>query len=177
MKLDAKRREYDIVVIGEEAHLAYNRVGLTSFFQHRKVEDLYLNPEEWVCSDYPSYKTCTDQSVVSCSTRRLAELPPQHQSHIHHTRFQDRHMFEWRHRLLRYPCHCNWIRRFTTKTYSRPRCRRCLRLQNNRRFGKTHYFLCITKRHNRSSSWWWFTWPGSSTRDDGFGSLREGQID
>jgi nitrite reductase (NAD(P)H) len=48
MKLDAKRREYDIVVIGEESHLAYNRVGLTSFFQHRKVENLYLNPKEWV---------------------------------------------------------------------------------------------------------------------------------
>lgn len=48
MKLDAKRREYDIVVIGEEPHLAYNRVGLTSFFQHRKVENLYLNPQGWV---------------------------------------------------------------------------------------------------------------------------------
>jgi NAD(P)H-nitrite reductase large subunit len=48
MKLDAKRREYDIIVIGEESHLAYNRVGLTSFFQHRKVENLYLNPQEWV---------------------------------------------------------------------------------------------------------------------------------
>lgn len=48
MKLDAKRREYDITVIGEEPYLAYNRVGLTSFFQHRKVENLYLNPEEWV---------------------------------------------------------------------------------------------------------------------------------
>jgi nitrite reductase (NAD(P)H) len=47
MKLDAKRREYDIIVIGEESHLAYNRVGLTSFFQHRKVENLYLNPKEW----------------------------------------------------------------------------------------------------------------------------------
>ena len=54
MKLDAKRREYDIVVIGEEAHLAYNRVGLTSFFQHRKVENLYLNPKEWV--GFPSYE-------------------------------------------------------------------------------------------------------------------------
>ncbi|KAE8440673.1 hypothetical protein EG329_006825 [Mollisiaceae sp. DMI_Dod_QoI] len=50
MKLDAKRREYDIIVIGEEAHLAYNRVGLTSFFQHRKVENLYLNPKEWYSS-------------------------------------------------------------------------------------------------------------------------------
>ena len=48
LKLDVKRREYDVVVIGEEPHLAYNRVGLTSFFQHRKVENLYLNPREWV---------------------------------------------------------------------------------------------------------------------------------
>ncbi|KIW63146.1 nitrite reductase [NAD(P)H], large subunit, variant 2 [Phialophora macrospora] len=47
LKLDAKRREYDVVVIGEEPHLAYNRVGLTSFFQHRQVESLYLNPEAW----------------------------------------------------------------------------------------------------------------------------------
>ena len=50
MKLDVKRREYDIIVIGEEAHLAYNRVGLTSFFQHRTVEDLYLNPASWYAS-------------------------------------------------------------------------------------------------------------------------------
>ncbi|KAL9103989.1 MAG: hypothetical protein Q9163_001009 [Psora crenata] len=47
MKMDAKRREYDVVVIGEEPHLAYNRVGLTSFFQHRKAENLYLNPRDW----------------------------------------------------------------------------------------------------------------------------------
>jgi len=48
MRLDAERREYGIVVIGEEAHLAYNREGLTSFFQHQKAENLYLNPKEWV---------------------------------------------------------------------------------------------------------------------------------
>ena len=48
MKYDVKRRDYDVVVIGEEPHLAYNRVGLTSFFQHRVVENLYLNPKEWV---------------------------------------------------------------------------------------------------------------------------------
>ncbi|KAI0120882.1 nitrite reductase [Hypoxylon sp. NC0597] len=47
LKLDARAREYDIVVIGEEPHLAYNRVGLTSFFNHRKVDNLYLNPKEW----------------------------------------------------------------------------------------------------------------------------------
>lgn len=50
LKFDVKRREYDIIVIGEEPHLAYNRVGLTSFFQHREVENLYLNPKEWVRS-------------------------------------------------------------------------------------------------------------------------------
>jgi len=48
LKLDARAREYDIVVVGEEPHVAYNRVGLTSFFEHRKVENLYLNPVEWV---------------------------------------------------------------------------------------------------------------------------------
>jgi nitrite reductase (NAD(P)H) len=35
-------------VVGEEKHVAYNRVGLTTFFEHRKVENLYLNPLEWV---------------------------------------------------------------------------------------------------------------------------------
>jgi nitrite reductase (NAD(P)H) len=53
LKLDARTREYNIVVIGEEPHVAYNRVGLTSFFTHRLVENLYLNPLEWV-SQSPS---------------------------------------------------------------------------------------------------------------------------
>lgn len=47
-KLDSEKRHYDLVVIGEEPHLAYNRVGLTSFFEHRNIEELYLNPKEWV---------------------------------------------------------------------------------------------------------------------------------
>lgn len=50
LKLDVKRREYEITVIGEEPHLAYNRVGLTSFFQHREAENLYLNPASWYAS-------------------------------------------------------------------------------------------------------------------------------
>ncbi len=43
-------REYDIVVVGggEETHLAHNRVGLPDFFEHRKIENLYLNPVTWV---------------------------------------------------------------------------------------------------------------------------------
>lgn len=48
LKLDARSREYKIVVVGEEPYLAYNRVGLTTFFEHRKVENLYLNPLDWV---------------------------------------------------------------------------------------------------------------------------------
>ncbi|KAI1847657.1 hypothetical protein JX266_006509 [Neoarthrinium moseri] len=56
LKLDARSREYDIVVIGEEPHLAYNRVGLTSFFDHRKVENLYLNPQDWYASHAPESK-------------------------------------------------------------------------------------------------------------------------
>jgi nitrite reductase (NAD(P)H) len=82
MKLDAKRREYDIIVIGEEGHLAYNRVGLTSFFQHRKVENLYLNPREWVSLSTPmkSRASLTTHTVL-CLPRRLPELPPEHESH------------------------------------------------------------------------------------------------
>lgn len=48
IKYDMERRQYDIVVLGEEPYVAYNRVGLTSFFEHRKVENLYLEPKEWV---------------------------------------------------------------------------------------------------------------------------------
>ncbi|KAI0155152.1 nitrite reductase [Xylariaceae sp. FL1272] len=53
LKLDSRAREYDIIVIGDEPHFAYNRVGLTSFFAHRKVENLYLAPEEWYSNYAP----------------------------------------------------------------------------------------------------------------------------
>jgi nitrite reductase (NAD(P)H) len=42
---------YDIVVVGDEPHLAYNRVGLTSYFKHRAIEQLYMQPKEWVRYD------------------------------------------------------------------------------------------------------------------------------
>ena len=29
---DKKRKEYQVVLLGEEKHIAYNRVGLTSYF-------------------------------------------------------------------------------------------------------------------------------------------------
>lgn len=47
LKEDPEHTRFEIVVIGEEPHVAYNRVGLTSFFEHRKIEELYLNPTEW----------------------------------------------------------------------------------------------------------------------------------
>ncbi|KAM3555839.1 hypothetical protein ARSEF4850_005812 [Beauveria asiatica] len=47
LKYDTKEREYDVTVLGEEPYLAYNRVGLTSFFSHREIPNLYLNPQEW----------------------------------------------------------------------------------------------------------------------------------
>ncbi|RDW71782.1 nitrite reductase-like protein [Coleophoma crateriformis] len=71
MKLDAKRREYDIIVIGEESHLAYNRVGLTSFFQHRKVENLYLNPREW-------YSNVPEGSLNYHLNTRVIEIHTKH---------------------------------------------------------------------------------------------------
>ncbi|QDS68561.1 hypothetical protein FKW77_000292, partial [Venturia effusa] len=46
MKMDTQR-EYDVVVIGEEPHLAYNRVALTSYFKTRNIEELFMNPREW----------------------------------------------------------------------------------------------------------------------------------
>ncbi|PMD55766.1 nitrite reductase-like protein [Hyaloscypha bicolor E] len=71
IKLDAKRREYDIIVIGDEGHLAYNRVGLTSFFQHRKVENLYLNPKEW-------YSACPPGSLNYHLNTKVTEIHPEH---------------------------------------------------------------------------------------------------
>ncbi|PHH88507.1 hypothetical protein CDD83_7445 [Cordyceps sp. RAO-2017] len=47
LKYDARAREYSVTVLGEEPHLAYNRVGLTSFFQHRDINQLLLNPAGW----------------------------------------------------------------------------------------------------------------------------------
>ncbi|KAK2590961.1 Nitrite reductase [NAD(P)H] [Conoideocrella luteorostrata] len=47
LKYDAREHQYSITVLGEESHVAYNRVGLTSFFEHRSVENLYMNPLAW----------------------------------------------------------------------------------------------------------------------------------
>ncbi|KAL1940535.1 hypothetical protein VTO73DRAFT_7970 [Trametes versicolor] len=44
---------YRIVTCGEETHLAYNRVALTEYFQHRNIEKLYLNPADWYAKQDP----------------------------------------------------------------------------------------------------------------------------
>ncbi|KAG8783500.1 hypothetical protein FRC12_019663 [Ceratobasidium sp. 428] len=52
LALDEKKR-YRIVTCGEETHLAYNRVALTEYFQHRSVEELYLNTPAWYAQQDP----------------------------------------------------------------------------------------------------------------------------
>ncbi|KAJ4293876.1 Nitrite reductase [NAD(P)H] [Collariella sp. IMI 366227] len=69
LKLDARTREFDITVIGEEKHVAYNRVGLTSFFEHRKVENLYLNPLDW-------YDTILDGALTYRLNTKVTLIDP-----------------------------------------------------------------------------------------------------
>ncbi|KAI0668754.1 nitrite reductase [Trametes maxima] len=52
LDLDSEKR-YRIVTCGEETHLAYNRVALTEYFQHRNIEKLYLNPADWYAKQDP----------------------------------------------------------------------------------------------------------------------------
>ncbi|TQV97530.1 nitrite reductase [Cordyceps javanica] len=80
LKYDTKEREYDITVLGEEPYLAYNRVGLTSFFDHREIPNLYLNPQEWYDTTAKSGLAChistkvvdidTESKTVHCETGR-----------------------------------------------------------------------------------------------------------
>ncbi|THH20470.1 hypothetical protein EUX98_g8578 [Antrodiella citrinella] len=58
--------QYRIVTCGEEVHLAYNRVALTEYFQHRNIEKLYLNPPDWYASQSPDRFTFhTSETVLS----------------------------------------------------------------------------------------------------------------
>ncbi|OCF75267.1 nitrite reductase [NAD(P)H], large subunit [Kwoniella mangroviensis CBS 8886] len=47
--------KYFIRTCGEEPVVAYNRVGLTEYFQHRNVEDLYLNDVSWYAKQNPEH--------------------------------------------------------------------------------------------------------------------------
>ncbi|KAI6028258.1 hypothetical protein EDC04DRAFT_2899029 [Pisolithus marmoratus] len=52
-----------------ETHLAYNRVALTEYFQHRSVEKLYLNQVEWYAQQDPEHFIFhTGEQVTSLNT-------------------------------------------------------------------------------------------------------------
>jgi nitrite reductase (NAD(P)H) len=69
MKND-EHKQYTITVLGEEAHVAYNRVGLTSFFEHRNIEELYLNPEEWYSQHPETLHHQISTQVISINTEK-----------------------------------------------------------------------------------------------------------
>lgn len=68
LNLDEAKR-YRLITCGEEAHLAYNRVALTEYFQHRSVEKLYLNQVEWYAQQDPErFIFYTGEQVTSLDT-------------------------------------------------------------------------------------------------------------
>ncbi|KAL9711883.1 hypothetical protein Ac2012v2_004956 [Leucoagaricus gongylophorus] len=71
LNLDEKQK-YFILTCGEEMHLAYNRVGLTEYFAHRNIENLYLNPPSWYAEQQPDrFRYHLSETVTSL-------LPEQH---------------------------------------------------------------------------------------------------
>ncbi|KAI9062280.1 nitrite reductase [Trametes sanguinea] len=68
LDLDSAHR-YRIVTFGEETHLAYNRVQLTEYFEHRNIEKLYLNSPEWYQQQDPErFSFHVGETVVSLDT-------------------------------------------------------------------------------------------------------------
>jgi len=68
LNLDETGR-YHIITCGEEVHVAYNRVALTEYFQHRSIEKLYLNQPDWYASQSPEcFKFYTSETVLSLNT-------------------------------------------------------------------------------------------------------------
>lgn len=79
--LEGGRDEWQVIVIGEEPHLAYNRVGLSTYWEKTSVEELYLNPLEWYSSHAPgklSYHT-SDQVVGIDSVSKLVKTQKGHE--------------------------------------------------------------------------------------------------
>ncbi|PIL30050.1 hypothetical protein GSI_07962 [Ganoderma sinense ZZ0214-1] len=63
--LDTAQR-YRVITCGEETHLAYNRVALTDYFQHRNIEKLYLESPDWYAKQDPRrFAFHTGETVVS----------------------------------------------------------------------------------------------------------------
>lgn len=68
LTLDEAKR-FRLVTCGEESHLAYNRVALTDYFQHRSVEKLYLNQVEWYAQQDPErFLFYTGEQATSLDT-------------------------------------------------------------------------------------------------------------
>ncbi|EKM57614.1 uncharacterized protein PHACADRAFT_182112 [Phanerochaete carnosa HHB-10118-sp] len=64
------RMKYKVVTCGEEMHLAYNRVALTDYFQHRNVEKLYLNQPDWYAAQDPSrFQFHVGEAAISIDTQ------------------------------------------------------------------------------------------------------------
>ncbi|GAA5872094.1 hypothetical protein JCM8547_003101 [Rhodosporidiobolus lusitaniae] len=73
LDLDKDAGRYFIRTCGEEDYIAYNRVGLTEFFEHRNVEDLYLNKPSWYAEQLP------DRFAFSIG-ERVIEIDPVHKN-------------------------------------------------------------------------------------------------
>ncbi|KAF7300645.1 NAD(P)H nitrite reductase [Mycena chlorophos] len=68
LNLDAERKKYLVVTCGEENYFAYNRVGLTDYFEHRNVASLYLNPPSWYAEQQPeSFRYFLGETVTAIS--------------------------------------------------------------------------------------------------------------
>ncbi|KAJ7695490.1 NADPH nitrite reductase [Mycena rosella] len=70
LHLDVQKK-YLIVTCGEEELFAYNRVGLTEYFEHRNVENLYLNPPSWYAEQQPdNFRYFLGEAVTSISPEK-----------------------------------------------------------------------------------------------------------
>ncbi|KAF8076090.1 nitrite reductase [Lyophyllum atratum] len=62
---------YIMTIIGDEPHIAYNRVGLTQYLSHKTPENLYLNPKEWYsCHESDRLTHHTNDCVVRIDSER-----------------------------------------------------------------------------------------------------------
>ncbi|GAA5924803.1 hypothetical protein JCM10213_000447 [Rhodosporidiobolus nylandii] len=65
LDLDKEAGRYFIRTCGEEDHLAYNRVGLTEFFEHRNISKLFLNPPAWYADQQPDrFAYSTGEKII-----------------------------------------------------------------------------------------------------------------
>lgn len=72
--LEGGRDDWEVILVGEEPHLAYNRVGLTGYFTNRSVDGLLLQPSEWYDSHAMGklrYHTGVRALLVDAPRRRV----------------------------------------------------------------------------------------------------------